>query len=82
MPFFLRETIVEEVKKIIDLDVKEPSDSNYCSNIVIVKKPDGSNRFCIDFRTLNRITVFDCEPIPKKRFLLKYQNQNSFQGSI
>ena len=62
--FVMKQTIVDEVKKMIDLDVVEPSDSAYCSNVIIVKKKDNTNRFCIDFRPLNRITVFDCEPIP------------------
>lgn len=31
---------------------------------MIVKKPDGTNKFYIDFRVLNKITVFDCEPMP------------------
>ena len=30
----------------------------------MVKKSDGSYRVCSDFRKLNRITVFDAEPIP------------------
>ena len=47
-----------------DLGVIEPADSPYCSNIVIVKKSGGTNRFCIDFRAINRYTVFDAEPIP------------------
>ena len=29
-----------------------------------MRKKDGSCRFCIDFRGLNKITVFDAEPIP------------------
>ena len=32
--------------------------------MIIVKKKDNTNRFCIDFRVLNKITVFDAEPMP------------------
>ena len=49
---------------MIDLGVIEPSESEYCSNYVIVKKGDGTNRFCVDYRQLHSLTVFDCEPIP------------------
>lgn len=61
----MQETAKDEVRNLLVLGVIEPSDSKYCSNDVIVKKPDGSHQFCIDFRALNRHTVFDCEPVPK-----------------
>ena len=35
------------------------------SPVVIVRKPDGSNRICIDYRKLNKVTVFDGEPTAK-----------------
>ena len=38
--------------------------SPYSSPIVLIKKKNGSNRFCINMRALNNITVFDAEPIP------------------
>ena len=46
------------------MDIVEPSESPYCSPVLIVKKKDNTNRFCIDFRTLNKIKVFDAEPMP------------------
>ena len=64
VPHTLRGVIEEEVEKMLDMGVIEKSESPYSSPIVIVKKSDGSNRFCIDFRQLNRITVFDAEPLP------------------
>lgn len=64
LPFVSRDTVCEEVRKMIEAGVIEPSSSPYCSPIVIVKKKDGTNRFCIDFRAINKITVFDAETIP------------------
>lgn len=32
--------------------------------ILSVKKTDGSNIFCIDFRAINQHTIFDSEPVP------------------
>ena len=49
---------------MIDLGVIEPSSSPYASPVVIVKKKDGSNRFCCDYRKLNQVTITDAEPIP------------------
>ena len=41
------------------------SQSSYSSNIVIVRKKDGSTRFCADFRKLNSKTVKDAYAIPQ-----------------
>ena len=64
LPFSMLETVGDEVRSMIDLGIVERSDSLYCSPVVIVKKKDNSNRFCIDFRVFNKITVFDAEPVP------------------
>ena len=48
------------------MGIIERSDSPYTSPIVLVNKRDGTNRFCVDFRKLNKITVFDAEPIPSQ----------------
>lgn len=64
IPYKTRSVIETEIQDMLDLGVIEPSISPYSSPIVLVPKKDGSMRFCIDFRKLNKVTEFDVEPMP------------------
>lgn len=65
VPQAMKETLLSEVKTMVDAGIIEPSDSPYCSPSVVVKKKDGTNRYCVDYRALNNISVFDAEPMPQ-----------------
>lgn len=54
----------EHLQKLLDTGVITPSSSEWASAPVLVKKKDGSVRYCIDFRDLNSRTVKDCYPLP------------------
>ena len=64
IPFTSKEIVEREIKTMLELGVIERSSSPYSAPVVLVKKKDGSCRFCIDYRFLNRVTVTDAEPIP------------------
>ncbi|XP_071510123.1 uncharacterized protein [Diadema antillarum] len=82
IPHALRETVQEEVRTMLSLGVIERSNSPTASPIVLVKKPDGSNRFCVDFRRLNKVTKFDSEPIPDQEELFTRLASDKFFTKI
>ena len=58
VPFKARDVMDSEIKEMLELGVIEKSVSPYSSPVVLVPKKDGSVRFCIDFRKLNKVTEF------------------------
>ena len=64
-PLAYREEIDRQLGDMLKLRIVEPSASPWASNIVIVAKKDGSLRFCVDYRGVNKITVKDSYPLPR-----------------
>ena len=50
-----------------------PSDSPYGAPVLFVPKKDGSLRFCIDYRWLNKKTVKNRYPVPLPKEMLDWQ---------
>lgn len=52
------------LKKMMDAGVIQESVSEWASSPVLIRKRDGSVRWCIDYRALNEVTVKDTFPLP------------------
>ena len=65
VPAALQEVVETEVRNMLQLGVVRPSHSPWSSPIVMVRKKDGSWRFCVDFRKLNAVTHRDAYPLPR-----------------
>ena len=79
MPYSKRNEVEEEVQKMLKMGVNEPSNSPYNSLIVIVKKKDNTNRFCINFRRINAATKIDSETMANgEDILVKLQKDQYF----
>ncbi|KAE9002383.1 hypothetical protein PR001_g18268 [Phytophthora rubi] len=57
--------IDKEVDDMLSNQVIEPGEGAWGFPVVIVRKKDGSVRFCIDYRSLNAVTVKDVYPLPR-----------------
>ena len=60
----VRREEMAQVQQMLTSGVIRPSNSPCASPVVMVKKNDGSLRFCVDFRQLNAATIKDAHPLP------------------
>lgn len=60
----LQKQVNEELNKMLNDGIVEPSNSPWASPIILVKKSDGTYRFCVDYRQLNKVTKRDAYPLP------------------
>jgi hypothetical protein len=60
--------LVELKKQIAELQAKgfiRPSSSPWGAPVLFVKKKDGTQRMCVDYRSLNEVTIKNKYPLPR-----------------
>ncbi|OWY91049.1 Gag-pol Polyprotein [Phytophthora megakarya] len=58
-------TVDENVDSMLGAGVVEESNGAWGFPVVLVKKRDGTVRFCVDYRALNSVTKRDVYPLPR-----------------
>ena len=65
-----QEEIRKQIESMLKAGIIKKSNASYYSQVTLVSKPDGTYRFCIDYRGLNNATKSASWPIPNIRHLL------------
>jgi predicted aspartyl protease len=59
VPAALQPDVDKEIKQMLERGIIESGQSPWASPIVLVRKKDGTIRFCVDYRKLNSVTTFE-----------------------
>ncbi len=60
-----RALMKQETQSLLEHNLAVPSASPWCSPCLLVPKPDGTSRFCTDYRKVNALTKADSFPLPR-----------------
>jgi len=52
------------IKQLLDANIIRPNSSPFASPMLLVKKKNGTDRLCVDYRELNSNTISDKYPLP------------------
>lgn len=67
----------EHIKLLLQEGVIERCISPYAAPAFLIKKKDGSNRLCIDYRHLNQHIIFDSFPTPRIEEMFQNLNEST-----
>ena len=65
------EEVNKEIEKMLEMGIIRPSTNPWAASVVIVPKPDGTIRLCVDYRKINCVTNMNAYPIPSMERMIE-----------
>jgi hypothetical protein len=59
------EELKKQIKELQDKGFIRPSFSSWGAPVIFVDKKDGTQRMCVDYRSLNEVTIKNKYPLPR-----------------
>ena len=84
VPYHLRDKLSDKLDELVELDIIEKVSglSSWVSPVVVVRKPSGEIRLCVDMRQANRAVKRERYPIPTIDEVLQDLNQRKFFSKL
>ena len=82
MPVTVKKEVAKQLRSIPESGMIQPSTSPWASPVFMVRKKDGTNRFCVDYRALNAITKPDLYPLPRIDDLLDQLGKSRYFSTL
>lgn len=79
---YMTKIMYDEIDEMLRLGVIEPSNSPWCSPVLLVKKKNNEYRLCYDGRALNEVTRPDSYPLPNIDRILSLLRGAKYISSI
>ena len=77
-----KEIISNMLEEMEEKDIIEPSTAAWLSPIVLVKKPNGSQRMCLDYRKVNTHLQVDIHPLPRLEKMVETAAGNKYYATL
>ena len=59
------EELKKQLKELLDKNFIRPSSSPWVAPVIFVEKKDCTQRMCVDYRSLNEVTIKNKYPLPR-----------------
>lgn len=82
LPGLKKQLLEKKIDKLLSTDVIEECESPWAAPVVLVPKPNGDVRLCVDYRRLNEVTVKDKYPMPRMEDLLHTAKNTKYMTTL